>query len=219
MVLLLDKCGDRITVTENLLRIIVRTFSSQVMALLLDRRGDQVVIREGVVKAACEAIHGMERKWMALLLDRHGDQVTITEDVVKIAAGNGKSGRNMMALLLDRRSDQVTITENVVKAAARNHMSGQEVMTHSFLADAETRSPLPRASSVLSRAVLMTKPWHSFSTRVETKSPLLRGVVEAAAGNVRNGRKVMALLLDRCRRSSHDHREWDQDCCRQFEWK
>ncbi|RYP43646.1 hypothetical protein DL768_009821 [Monosporascus sp. mg162] len=109
MALLLDRYGDQVTITEDVVTItedVVKAAAGNkvsgegVMALLLDRYGDQVRITNKIVSTI---IGRFDSQVMALLLDRRRNQVTITEDVVKAAAGN-----------------EVTITEDVVKAAAGN---------------------------------------------------------------------------------------------------
>jgi hypothetical protein len=54
MALLLDRRGDQITITKEVVKAAAGNSQSgkEVMALLLDRRGDQVAITEEVVKAA-----------------------------------------------------------------------------------------------------------------------------------------------------------------------
>ncbi|KAM3550098.1 hypothetical protein ARSEF4850_008512 [Beauveria asiatica] len=68
MSLLLDRRGDHITITEEIVKAAAGNEGNgkDVMALLLDRRGDQITITEEVVKAAAgNSQHGV----MALLLD------------------------------------------------------------------------------------------------------------------------------------------------------
>ena len=54
MALLLDRRGDQIQITEDVVEAAARNRGDgeEVMALLLDRRGDQIQITEDVVKAA-----------------------------------------------------------------------------------------------------------------------------------------------------------------------
>jgi hypothetical protein len=54
MALLLDRRGDQIQVTEDVVKAAASNERNgkEVMALLLDRRGDQIQITEDVVKAA-----------------------------------------------------------------------------------------------------------------------------------------------------------------------
>ena len=51
MALLLDRRGDQIQITEDVVKAAAEN-REEVMALLLDRRGDQIQITEDVVKAA-----------------------------------------------------------------------------------------------------------------------------------------------------------------------
>ena len=54
MTLLLDRWGDQITITEEVVEAAAGNEGNgkEVMTLLLDRRGDQITITEGVVEAA-----------------------------------------------------------------------------------------------------------------------------------------------------------------------
>ncbi|XP_044716492.1 NACHT domain-containing protein [Hirsutella rhossiliensis] len=199
MTLLLDRRGDQITITDEVVKAAAGNFRNgkEVMALLLDRRGDQITITDGVVKAAA----GNEdegKEVMALLLDRRGDQITITDEVVKAAAGNSWNGKEVMALLLDQRGDQITITDEVVKAAAGNSGNGKEVMA--LLLDR-------RGDQITITDEVVKAAAGNFGNGKEVMALLLdrRGdqititdeVVKAAAGNFRNGKEVMALLLNR----------------------
>ncbi|KAL2814419.1 hypothetical protein BJX63DRAFT_442494 [Aspergillus granulosus] len=94
-----------------------------VMTLLLDRRGDQIQITQDVVEAAdvlSTLVRSFNKEVITLLLDRRGDQIQITEDVVKAAAGNWQYGKDIMTLLLDRRGDQIQITQDVLSTLVRS---------------------------------------------------------------------------------------------------
>ena len=54
MELLLDRGGDQIQITEDVVKAAASNWRNgeEMMALLLDRRGDQIQITEDVVKAA-----------------------------------------------------------------------------------------------------------------------------------------------------------------------
>ncbi|KAJ5881250.1 Pfs NACHT and Ankyrin domain protein [Penicillium subrubescens] len=119
MALLLDRCGDQITITDEVVKAAAGNEENgkTVMALLLDRCGDQITITDEVVKAAA-GNGGNGEAVVALLLDRCGDQITITDEVVKAAAGNWFYGEAVMALLLDRCRDLITISDEVVSTIA-----------------------------------------------------------------------------------------------------
>ncbi|KAN0077784.1 hypothetical protein V8E54_006088 [Elaphomyces granulatus] len=199
MALLLDRQGDQIQITEDVVKAAAINWKNgkEVMALLLDRRGDQIQITEEAVKAAASNL-GNGKEVMALLLDRRGDQIQITEDAVKAAAGNWGKGKEVMALLLDRRGDQIQITEDVVKAAASNRGNGKEVMA--LLLD-------QRGDQIQITEDVVKAAASNWGNGKEVMALLLdrRGdqiqitedVVKAAASNEENGEGVMALLLDR----------------------
>jgi hypothetical protein len=71
MALLLDRQGDQITITEEVVRAAVRNKGNEkeVMALLLDRRGDQITITEEVVKAAAGSGRNGKKRWRYCLID------------------------------------------------------------------------------------------------------------------------------------------------------
>jgi hypothetical protein len=75
LALLLDRRGDQIRVTEDIVKAAASNWRNgkDAMALLLDRRGDQIRVTEDIVKAAARnSINGKEV--MELLLDRRGDR-------------------------------------------------------------------------------------------------------------------------------------------------
>jgi dephospho-CoA kinase len=127
MMLLLEKQGADVVITEEVVTLVAKKFDKEVMMLLLEKRGADVVITEEVVKAAA-GNDGSGKKIMMLLFEKRGADVVITEEVVKAAAGNPWSGKEVMMLLLEKRGADVVITEEVVKAAAENWESGKEVM-------------------------------------------------------------------------------------------
>jgi hypothetical protein len=125
MALLLDRRGDEVKITEEVVKAAAKNIREEVMALLLSQRGDEVKITEEVIKAvAGNASSGKEV--MALLLDQRGDEVKITEEVVKAAAGNYRP--KVMALLLSQRGHEVNITEEVLKEAASNECASYEMV-------------------------------------------------------------------------------------------
>ena len=87
MALLLDRRGDQIQITEDVVKDAAGNSiqGKEVMALLLDRRDDQIQVTERVAEAAARNT-GYGKEVMALLLDRRGDQIQITKHVVKAAA-------------------------------------------------------------------------------------------------------------------------------------
>jgi hypothetical protein len=189
MTLLLDRRGDDVQITEEVLKAAAKNSNEAIMTLLMDRRGDDVQITEKVVKAAASNWNG---EVMALLLDRRGDDVQITEEVVKEAAANW-NGKKAMTVLLDRRGDDVRITQEVVEKAAMNYNG--EIMA----------VLLDRRGNDIQLTEELTA-WIATRFGVEVMTLLLdrRGddiqiterVVKAAIIG-RMGKEVLALLLDR----------------------
>jgi NACHT domain len=189
MTLLLDRRGDDVQITEEVVKRAALNSDEAIMTTLLDRRGGDIQITEQVVEAAAWNFNG---EVMGLLLDRRGDDIRITEDVVKAAAANW-NGKRVMTLLLDRRGDDVQITKEVVEEAAMNYNG--EVMA----------VLLDRRGDDIQVTEELTA-WIATRFDVEVMTLLLdrRGddvqiterVVKAAIRN-RSGKEVMVLLLDR----------------------
>ncbi|KAK2591555.1 hypothetical protein QQS21_010748 [Conoideocrella luteorostrata] len=188
--LLLDRQGDKITITDKVVRAAAGN-NKEVIALLLDRRGSEITITDKVVQAAAGNRYSGEDV-MALLLDRRGDEITITDKVVRAAARNSKE---VIALLLDRRGSEIMITDKVVQAAAGNENSGKEVMAllldrrgnNITITDKVMRAAARNNEQVI--ALLLD--------RRGSEITITDKVVRAAAGNRDSGKEVMAMLLDR----------------------
>jgi hypothetical protein len=142
MMLLLDRRGDEVKITDKVVEAAAGNFESgeEVMMLLLDRRGDDVSITDKMVRHIAQSF---DYKVTELLLDRRGDKVKITDEVVEAAASNPWNGKEVMVLLLERRGDEVTITDRVVEAAA---YGGQEgglcVLKQRFAVDVRIWEPI-----------------------------------------------------------------------------
>jgi hypothetical protein len=198
MALLLDRCGDQITITDKVVEAAAGNVGDgeAVMALLLDRCGDQITISDEVVSTIAGAFND---KIMTQLLNRRGDQITITDEVVKAAAGNEGNGGAVMALLLDCYRDQITITDEVVKAAAGNGGNGEAVITllldrcgdQITITDEVVKAAAGKGGNGEAVIALLLD-------RCGGQITITDEVVKAAAGNRLDGEAVMALLLDRC---------------------
>lgn len=198
MALLLDRYGDRITITDSVLMTAARNRNSgkQVISLLLDRYGEQITITDKMVKAAA-AYQRSGKELISLFLNRHRDHVIISDETVSQIARifDGE----VMTLLLDRRGDQITISNELVIAAAENVQSGKEIMA--LLLD-RYGDHITITERVLKAAA------GNWENGPELMALLLdhRGdqititdeVVKAAADNIYKSVEVMELLLDRC---------------------
>jgi ATP:corrinoid adenosyltransferase len=195
MTLLLDRCGDQITITDEVVSAAATNLTNgkEVMTLLLNRCGDQFLPISG--QNLSHFAEFFNDEVMALLLDRSRDQIAITDEVVTAAARNIRNGQKVMILLLDRYGDQITITDEVVIAAARNPANGKEVIA--LLLDR-------RGNQITITNKVMTAAAGNEGNGKEVMALLLgcRGdqititdeVVIAAAGNPDN--ELMTLLLD-----------------------
>ena len=121
MTLLLDKCGDKIKITEEIIKAAVGNTGSgkEVMMLLLER-GEEIKITEEIIKAAVGNT-GSGKEVMMLLLER-GEEIKITEEVVLVALGNPRSGKEIMTLLLNNR-----LSRNADGNHHKNLLSGDYV--------------------------------------------------------------------------------------------
>ncbi|KAH6884999.1 hypothetical protein B0T10DRAFT_388185, partial [Thelonectria olida] len=71
---LLDRRGDKITITEKVVKAAAGNYGNdkQMIALLLDRRGDETTLTNEVKVAAGNYWNS---RLMALLLDQRGDEI------------------------------------------------------------------------------------------------------------------------------------------------
>jgi formylmethanofuran dehydrogenase subunit D len=196
MIILLERCGNNIEITERMIQDCAKLFSEEVMTLLLNQRRDEVKITEEVIKAAARNPKS-SKAIIRLLLDERGDEVKITEEVVKAAAGYPESGEEIMRLLLHERGDEVKITEEVIKAAAGNPKSGVVIMG---LLLNEHGDEVKITKEVVKAAA--GNPWrgkeimrlllHERGDEVK----ITEEVIKAAAGNPKSGVVIMGLLLN-----------------------
>ncbi|WQF77080.1 Putative NACHT nucleoside triphosphatase, P-loop containing nucleoside triphosphate hydrolase [Colletotrichum destructivum] len=227
MALLLDKRGDEIRITEDVVEAAAENKESgkEIMALLLDKRGDEIRITEDVVEAAAENDES-GKEIMALLLDKRGDEVRITENVVKAAAENRRSGQQIMALLLDKRGDEIQITEGMISTIVRtfNHAvvgllldkRGDEIQITEVVvkaAAANWRSGRQIIALLLDKrgdevqitedVVKTAAEYGSYETMAllldkrGDEVQITEDVIKAAAGNENSGKEIMELLLDK----------------------
>lgn len=196
--LLLDRWGNQITITDEMVEAAVKNqrSSKEVMSLLLDRWGDQIHPTEELAKAAADN-HGSGNGLITLLLNRWEDKFPITEEVVKAAVGN-RRGKNILLQLLNQRGDDIPITKGVVKAAAGNGEDGVEVLV--LLLD-RWGDQIHITEEVVKAAVENTGNGQNILKllldRRGDQVPITEAVVKAAAGNRSIGHEVMKLLLDR----------------------
>jgi hypothetical protein len=107
----------------------------EVMMLLLEKRGAEVQITEEVVKAAVRnSQSGKEvmmlsegnsqsgKNIMMLLLEKRAAEIPVTEEVLIEIAKN--CDHQVMMVLLEKRGAEIQITEEVPKASVGNWRSG-----------------------------------------------------------------------------------------------
>ncbi|KAF4235559.1 hypothetical protein CNMCM8980_003251 [Aspergillus fumigatiaffinis] len=195
MSVLLDDYGDKLEITEEVVKTAARNQGSgaKVLALLLEERGDEIKITKEVVKAAAENVGG--ENVLALLLEKRGDEVKITQEVTKAAVENW-GGENVLALLLEKRGDEVKITEEVVEAASGSWWGGQTALALLLEKQGDNFEITEKLVALIAggfeeriMALLLEKRGSEVIITEE--------VVKAAAGNWRGGEKVLALLLEK----------------------
>ncbi|KAK4220683.1 ankyrin repeat-containing domain protein [Podospora fimiseda] len=115
MALLLEKRGDDVKITEEVVSILAGKFGKEVMALLLENRGDDVKITEEVVKAAA-GNEGCDEKIIEFLLHQRLSSVraSISEEVYLAASACGQLA--VLDLLSDHFSDYPIKNEFVTTA-------------------------------------------------------------------------------------------------------
>ncbi|KAI9653168.1 MAG: hypothetical protein M1821_007708 [Bathelium mastoideum] len=115
--LLLDRRGDDIQITEEIVKAAVCNRDGEVVIEVLLRRYPSLLITEEVLIKAARSTCG--KKSIRFLLERD-PSLLITEEIVKAAASNSRSGKEIVTLLLDQRGDNIQITEEIIKTAACN---------------------------------------------------------------------------------------------------
>ncbi|KAJ5657329.1 uncharacterized protein N7484_000978 [Penicillium longicatenatum] len=193
--LLLDRCGNQMTLTKAVAKAAAGNMGNgkEVISLLLDRYNCPTSINNGVVSTIAG---GFDDKVMALLLNRYGDQITITNEVVKAAVGNKWNSKEVIKLLLSRYKDQITITDEIVAAMAENRQGGKEVMVL-FL---NGYSDLIRITDEVVSTIaggFDNKVMALLLDRYGDQITFTNKLVRAAAGNRENGKEVIKLLLGR----------------------
>lgn len=123
--LLLDRRGNEITITEEVLTAAARNKHSnkEMLALLLERRGDEITITEKVIDAVASNYGNRGDEVMELLLNQRGDEITTTEKVVKAIMSNYRPytrSAEVLKLLLDRQRDKIAITKGIFDADIGN---------------------------------------------------------------------------------------------------
>ncbi|KAL7928822.1 hypothetical protein V8C35DRAFT_317137 [Trichoderma chlorosporum] len=194
--LLLEKLGDKVTITEKVVEAAAKNQRSgpEVMKLFLNH-GINITITEEIVKAAARNQRSGPEV-MKLFLN-HGINITITEEIVQAASGDWQHWKEIMALLLDQQGDNIIITEEIIKAVAGNaSYSSKEMMAlflnrledHNITEDVVKAAAGNNRHSMEMMALLLDRLGGHIITE---------DVVKAAAINASCSKKTMALLLDR----------------------
>jgi hypothetical protein len=111
MQLLLDRRGDQIRITEDLIVAAAASGSKDTVELLLDRGGAEIRITEEILKSAASSYYSKEI--MELLLDRRWHEIQITKEVMISAAETRYFGDKVISLLLERCSGQFDLASMI----------------------------------------------------------------------------------------------------------
>jgi hypothetical protein len=84
--LLLDRGGDDIKITEEILKVVAQKSFVFIMQLLLHRGGKRVQITEDVLRAA--ANNRYDSEMLLLLLDQAGENIQLPQDLSHVAAND-----------------------------------------------------------------------------------------------------------------------------------
>ncbi|KAF7509114.1 hypothetical protein GJ744_008341 [Endocarpon pusillum] len=191
--LLLNRRGDKITNTEEIVMTAARWSNKETMTLLLNRRGDQIIITEEIMIAAA-GNYGSGEGMMTLLLNQRGDEITITQEIVETAAGNYYCGEKVITLLLDQRGDEITITEEIIEAATRNLSRSKKIMTLLF----DRRGDEITITEGIVEAAAENQGKEMMTLLLDRRGDeitITEEIVRAATGN-EYGEDIMTLLLD-----------------------
>ncbi|KAI1825831.1 hypothetical protein F4861DRAFT_153240 [Xylaria intraflava] len=196
--LLVEKRGDRIEITEDILVAAAGNDScgTEILSLLSEKYPAQVEITEDILVAAARN-DSCGKEILSLLSEKYPAQVEITEDILVAAARNDSCGKEILSLLLEHQESQVVITKKMMVEAAGSHRSGKEIMALlleyqgdqiDISADVMVMAAKNEDSGKDIMALLLKK--------LGRQAEITRNVVIAAAGNSLNGNEIMALLLD-----------------------
>ncbi|KAH7121183.1 hypothetical protein B0J11DRAFT_59184 [Dendryphion nanum] len=208
--LLLNKQRTEFPITEEIVMAVYQHFGKTMVAQLLDQRRNEVKITEPLLQAAAGSWNAMEI--VILFFNQRGDEVKVTEKVLQAAAGNSHIyAEGILGFLLDRKGDEVQITEQVLVAAATNDQFGEELV----------KLLLERSGdvSIITEQVLVAAATNlccgkdmikCFLDRSGKEVVITEQVIEAAAMNFCGGKDIIELLLNHLGDESCITEEWEQ---------
>ncbi len=140
MELLLDRRGDQVVVTEDILCNVFNNVScgEEILLLLLNRRRDQVIITEDVLMAIARSQNPRSEDLMKLLLDRFKDRFLMTREAVMAKPLPGSEIHDQARAWILRQelgnkvdqtstveeiTDPIMVTEKVIEVVRRNDLS------------------------------------------------------------------------------------------------
>lgn len=124
MLLLFDKCGAEIQLTEEMMKGAIKDTQGgkAKVAILVDDRAAKVQITEEILKAAIENTN-QGKEIVAILVNKCGCEIQLTDELERAAVENNYQGRQMIVFLLDRCESRMLVTEQIIKDPATKVLS------------------------------------------------------------------------------------------------
>ncbi|OQE19034.1 hypothetical protein PENSTE_c016G01255 [Penicillium steckii] len=122
MELLLQKRGNEVRITQNvLIEATKEADDPQMISLLLERRDSGTTIDKDVFLAAAQRHRKGSEEVMQILLDECGSDLVIDDEILQAIARNEYEGLGMMKLLLSRQQEGFKVTEQTFNLAAEHN--------------------------------------------------------------------------------------------------
>ncbi|KAL4947373.1 hypothetical protein BDW69DRAFT_190256 [Aspergillus filifer] len=195
--LLFQRCGDSLSVTEDLVIETARGFNGELVTFLLDRGNVTTCMTSAVIEAALENRDSGIDVLNALV--RLGIEIPITSKILEDVAQDPKSREDVMDLLLSQRPRGVFITEGVVKAAVSNEEVAASMLN---LIVRSTAGEIPLNEEIMTAAVRNERCGEDivsflFDKQLVQGAPITQKVINAAARNGISGGHILARFLER----------------------
>lgn len=127
IMLVLNKGGDTITITENCLQDLVNSSPPDALKDFLRAHKQKTRITESIIIDT--ANHERKREHLLLFfLKERGEDFQITEEILKVIIQNEDSKNEALEFILEERGHEIHVTDVIWKAAAANHRSEGETI-------------------------------------------------------------------------------------------
>ncbi|KAK1252195.1 hypothetical protein MKX08_003382 [Trichoderma sp. CBMAI-0020] len=123
LMLVLDKGGDKLTITERYMQDLVNSSPPDALKSFLRAHKQKARITESIVIDT--ANHKKKREYLLLFfLKERGDNFQITEELLKAIIQNEDAENEALQFLFAERNHEVHMTEDIWRAAAANSVPG-----------------------------------------------------------------------------------------------